>query len=52
MASLGLRAFSGISVGLMGSVIGTHWSLALSALAVMAVAASLLLIPQQRPAAD
>jgi MFS family permease len=42
MASLGLRAFSGISVGLLGSIIGVHWSLALSALATMAVAAGLL----------
>ena len=29
MASLGLRAFSGITVGLLGSLIGVHWSLAL-----------------------
>ncbi|MBX9645562.1 MAG: MFS transporter [Xanthobacteraceae bacterium] len=42
MASLGLRAFSGISVGLVGSLIGIHWSLALSALATMAVAGGLL----------
>ena len=41
MASLGLRAFSGISVGLLGSVIGIHWSLALSALATMIVAGGL-----------
>ena len=27
MSSLGLRAFSGISVGLLGSLIGVHWSL-------------------------
>ena len=39
MASLGLRAFSGVSVGLIGSLIGVHWSLALSALAAMLVAA-------------
>jgi hypothetical protein len=38
MASLGLRAFSGISVGLLRSLIGIHWSLALSALATMIVA--------------
>ena len=44
MASLGLRAFSGISVGLVGSLIGIHWSLALSALATMAVAGGLLAI--------
>jgi MFS family permease len=44
MASLGLRAFSGISVGLLGSLIGIHWSLALSALATMIVAGGLLAI--------
>lgn len=45
MASLGLRAFSGISVGLVGSLIGIHWSLALSALATMIVAGALLAVP-------
>ncbi len=44
MASLGLRAFSGISVGLLGSAIGIHWSLALSALATMVVAGGLLAV--------
>jgi MFS family permease len=42
MSSLGLRAFSGLSVGLIGSLIGVHWSLALSALATLTVAAGLL----------
>jgi MFS family permease len=42
MASLGLRAFSGLSVGLLGSAIGIHWSLGLSALAAMLVAGVLL----------
>jgi MFS family permease len=42
MASLGLRAFSGISVGVLGSLIGIHWSLALSALAAVTVAGGLL----------
>jgi hypothetical protein len=41
MASLGLRAFSGISVGVLGSLIGIHWSPALSALAAMIVAGGL-----------
>ena len=45
MSSLGLRAFSGISVGRLGSPIGVHWSLALSALATMAVAGTLLGLP-------
>ena len=44
MASLGLKTFSGISVGLAGSVFGIHWSLALSALAAMVVAAILLFL--------
>jgi MFS family permease len=45
MASLGLRAFSGISVGLFGSLVGVHWSLALSALATLAIAAGLVALP-------
>ena len=44
MASLGLRAFSGISVGVLGSLIGIHWSLALSAIAAMVVAGGLLAV--------
>ena len=43
MASLGLRAFSGVSVGLAGSLIGIHWSLALSALVIFAVTCGLLM---------
>ncbi len=42
MASLGFRTFSGISVGLIGSLIGVHWSLALSALVVMMIAGGLM----------
>jgi hypothetical protein len=45
MSSLGLRAFSGISVGLLGSLIGVHWSLAASVLATLAIAAALLALP-------
>ncbi len=45
MASLGLRAFSGVSVGLLGSFIGVHWSLGLSALVMLAIASSLLALP-------
>ena len=36
MASNGLRAFSGISVGIVGAFIGIHWSLALAALVLLA----------------
>jgi hypothetical protein len=45
MASLGLKTFSGISVGLIGSLIGIHWSLALSSLVAMLVAGALLILP-------
>lgn len=45
MASLGLRAFSGVSVGLIGSFVGVHWSLAASAMAAMLVAGGLLALP-------
>jgi len=34
-ANNGMRAFSGVTVGLVGSLIGIHWSLALSALALL-----------------
>lgn len=37
MASMGLRAFSGVTVGVIGGLIGVHWSLALSAMALLAV---------------
>jgi MFS family permease len=39
MASLGLRAFSGITVGLGGAAVGIHWSLALSAAVFLALTA-------------
>lgn len=42
MASSGLRAFSGITVGVVGSLIGVHWSLALSALVLLMVTVPLL----------
>jgi MFS family permease len=35
-ANNGMRAFSGVTVGLVGSLIGIHWSLALSAMALLA----------------
>ena len=42
MASLGLRAFAGVTVGLLGGVIGIHWSLAASAAALLLLAAAML----------
>jgi MFS family permease len=43
MAGMGLRAFSGITVGVGGSLIGIHWSLALSALLLLAITLALQL---------
>jgi MFS family permease len=45
MAALGMRAFSGITVGLSGSLIGIHRSLAASALVMLVLAGTLLLRP-------
>jgi MFS family permease len=41
-AMLGLRAGSGVTVGILGAVIGVHWSLMISAAAVVVIAAALL----------
>lgn len=41
MAQLGLRVGSGVSVGVLGSFIGVHWSLAVSAGALLAVTLAL-----------
>ena len=37
MSYLGLKSFSGVTVGFAGSVIGIHWSLGLSALILLAI---------------
>ena len=49
MSSSGLRAFSGITVGLVGSIVSVHVSLAASALAFMIVVA--IIMTRQRPVA-
>jgi MFS family permease len=50
MASLGLKAFSGLTVGVLGGLIGVHWSLAGSALVLLAITVALLafMIPGQQ----
>jgi hypothetical protein len=40
-ASLGLRTFSGVTVGLGGTLVGIHYSLALSAAALLVCVASI-----------
>ncbi len=42
MSAHGLRTFSGVTVGFGGSLIGVHWSLALSAMALLALTVGLL----------
>jgi MFS family permease len=42
MAFHGMRAFSGVTVGMAGAVVGVHWSLALSAAAMLVIALGLL----------
>ena len=49
MASMGLKAFSGVTVGVVGGLVGVHWSLAGSAMALLAVTVALfaLVIPSR-----
>jgi len=53
---LGLRAGSGVTVGMLGALIGVQWSLTLSSAAVVLVALGLLVAdlrarPRPRPSA-
>ncbi len=41
MSNNGLKAFSGVTVGVIGGLIGIHWSLAISAMILLAVTAAL-----------
>jgi MFS family permease len=52
MSSNGMRAFSGVSVGMAGSLIGIHWSLGLSALALIAVTVALAAFDRRAAAAQ
>ncbi|HEX5605066.1 MAG TPA: hypothetical protein VFY96_01035, partial [Candidatus Binatia bacterium] len=47
MSNNGLHAFNGVTVGVVGGLIGIHWSLALSAMILLAVTIALfaLVIP-------
>jgi MFS family permease len=47
MSALGLRAFSGVTVGLGGSLIGIHWALAISAAVLLVVTAVFLALSER-----
>ena len=47
MSAFGLRAFSGFTVGVMGGLIGIHWSLALSSMLLLAVTIALFAFAAQ-----
>jgi predicted MFS family arabinose efflux permease len=47
-AGLGLRAGSGVTVGVLGAAIGVEWSLALSALVVVLISAAMLALEGRR----
>jgi MFS family permease len=42
LSALGMRAFSGVTIGILGNMIGIHWSLTLSAMVLLAVVMGLL----------
>ena len=48
----GMRAFSGVTVGMGGAVVGVHWSLALSAVAMLVVAFGLLAFEMRQRAPE
>ncbi len=48
MSALGMRTFSGITVGLGGSLVGIHWALALSAAALFVLLSVGLLLATRR----
>ena len=52
MSAYGLRAFSGVTVGVIGGLIGIHWSLALSSMALLAVTVALLAFASSGSAAE
>ena len=43
----GMRAFSGVTVGMGGSLVGVHWSLALSAVVLAIITAGLYVLDQR-----
>ncbi|HEY5810999.1 MAG TPA: MFS transporter [Povalibacter sp.] len=52
MAALGMRTCSGITVGIVGGLIGIHWSLALSGIALLFVMGCLLTLSMRLRSAE
>jgi len=52
MASSGLRAGSGLSIGLVGGLIGIHWSLGLSAATLVVIVVGLVVYTARAAAAQ
>jgi len=49
LCALGMRAFSGVTIGIIGGLIGIHVSLALSATALLAILTTLLALTTRKP---
>jgi hypothetical protein len=50
MSSLGMRTFSGVTVGVLGAIISVHYSIALAACVLLVVLIALLLSLRSAPA--